>query len=134
MKKPTDKSKRFYWSRQVVHCADIPTHRDYLGFTADYIEYDSKAASAVLSAQHLLDGTMPELGSPAHAYYATAVRLMREVYRLRKVIVYSKSENRKLREFVTAWDAHRINHTNVDKTYEALLAARSDIDAPGDEL
>lgn len=85
-------------TRQGVKVADINTHRDHLGYNPEYSEPNSTAASIVMSAQWALDETMPEIGTPAHFYYATAVKLMREVYRLRNVITDNKSRCEKLQE------------------------------------
>lgn len=74
-------------NREGVKCVDTRTHRDYLGYTDEYSEPDSTAASVVMDCQWGLDYTLPELGTPAHFYYATAVKLMKEVYRLRRVIL-----------------------------------------------
>lgn len=73
--------------REGVKCVDMRTHRDYLGYTDEYSEPDSTAASVVMDCQWGLDYTLPELGTPAHFYYAMAVKLIKEVYRLRRVIL-----------------------------------------------
>lgn len=78
--------------REGVKCVDMRTHRDYLGYTDEYSESDSTAASVVMDCQWVLDYTLPELGTPTHFYYATAVRLMKEVYRLRRVILRMQTD------------------------------------------